>query len=199
MDKFFYKTADLGGDSEKGITAVLSEYEIKDSAGDIIRTGAFDEFLAEKAEIPALLSHEKAVCIGSWTKFRMEGAKLMANLEIDRELSAGKDAMVNISKGRYKEVSIGFVVRSADDYSVEKREDGEYGIDFRKIDIFETSVVLRGAHPSAVLLEGRDEIIKEHDSAIKESKRQEALKEREKEDKQFWNELGSRLNSIIAK
>ena len=107
--------------------------------------------------------------------------------------------MVNISKGRYKEVSIGFVVRSADDYSVEKREDGEYGIDFRKIDIFETSVVLRGAHPSAVLLEGRDEIIKEHDSAIKESKRQEALKEREKEDKQFWNELGSRLNSIIAK
>ena len=193
MNMFFTKNVNLES-SKEGISATLSEYGVEDAVGDVILQGAFDQFLAEKETIPLLFGHDKTKIAGDWKNLRMEGAKLKGDLIFDNDGFYGKEAALHVEKNRISDISIGFTVRNQEDYEVKRRNDGKIGIDFKNIDIFEASLVLRGAHPSAMIDKHRAEVIKDFEEYLDKKSAEELKKS---EDKAFWNEIGNSINSIL--
>lgn len=154
--KIFTKTSDgfqvNKFDVSKGaVTAVVTSFKNLDVVNDRILPGALDDYLKGfGGGLPMLFQHTSNEIIGVWNKLSIEGDKVIGNGQIFSEVSKGSDTMVLMSKGLIGATSIGF---TSSDY--DKNEDG--GIDFKKIELKEISMVMKPANPKAQVISAKND------------------------------------------
>ena len=111
MEHKFLESADPDIYSFNG---VLSHVGNEDREGDVIRKGAFDNWLngADEKRLPLLWQHDIRQPIGWFDNIKLKGNSLVANGKILRKTSAGNDAAVLLEAGAIKGLSMGFKVKS---------------------------------------------------------------------------------------
>lgn len=156
-------------DDEKTITAYLTTFENSDVVGDVIKTGALDDFVEkfdpEKQKLPMLYGHDTKSIIGEWVKLEIDEYGVKGTGVLYTETSLGDDVYKLLKRKAVASVSIGF---SSSDYDVE--EDGSRT--FKTIVLRETSVVLNPANPQAKILS-----VKSADGMIETKALKSVLKE----------------------
>lgn len=150
-----FKTKILEDDSDFNIEAVATTFENKDKVGDIIKTGALDEYISDfkagKTEpLRMLLMHNRSIIIGEWGDIEIKGDEVIikGNMLIDTQ--AGKDTMLLIKKRLLSSVSIGF---NSSEYTF---NDADYTITFQKITLVETSIVDNPGNENAIVLDTKN-------------------------------------------
>ena len=136
---------------EGKLEAILTTFGVRDSYNDIIMPGALDDFMKESEDAPMLWSHNRGEIIGQWSNFRVEGDDFLADGQLIENIQRAEEALVLLEQGAIKGVSIGF---DATEYTWrEGKVDGkwDFGIDFKKINIVEASLVLWPAMPTAAV------------------------------------------------
>ena len=137
----------------KTITSTLSSVGNKDSYGDIMLKGCFDESISDinKSGIPTLWGHDIKEIIGGWESAWMANDLLKADGELlVEDIRRAKEAVVLYKKKLCTGISIGF--RSSDYTLVEDFVDGKwagYHFEFAKVDIYEASLVAWPANKKA--------------------------------------------------
>lgn len=139
------------GLEEGQFVAYASVFDVKDSHGDIIRKGAFEDTLAEwgkgDAPIPVLWGHDFADMhsnIGYVTEAEEDDRGLKVTAQLDLDHPNGKQAHKLISQKRVTDLSFAFDV---DEYKVIEGKEGEPGhTELLKLGLHEVSVVPVGAN-----------------------------------------------------
>lgn len=142
---------------EGTFTGYASVFGNKDSYGDVVVKGAFDESLksygAGGANIPCYWSHQMSdpkMCIG-WTKSAVEDDHgLKVEVELDLDNPNGAQAYKLMKRGVVNQMSFAFEV---EDYADAKSDELGYYTELRKLKIFEVSVVQVGANQATELLD----------------------------------------------
>lgn len=142
-------------DGEGGkIEAYVSTFGNADKVGDIMDTGAFDDFVKQFDEddkqLPMLFQHSQLNVVGAWTKFVVDDKGLKGYGTIFTETSGGADALSLIKRGLIDSTSIGF---RSDKF--ENLDDG--GRLFKRVYLVETSLVLTPANPKAKITSVKEE------------------------------------------
>ena len=149
--------ADNGNTSITAIVSTTSDTK-EDRAGDIIKVGAYDDFIKEfessgKA-LPMLKQHERGNVIGEWTSFRMEKNNLIGEgYFFNNEIQTAKETVFLARKGHLNAVSVGIQAKEGD-YEVVDNEDQFWGFSviFEKVSLTEVSVVDDPANPDTEVL-----------------------------------------------
>lgn len=133
----------VGYQSEKSATTFIMSNASIDRMGDTIDPMGWDLTNFNKNPI-ALFNHNYDLIIGKWKNVRVEEGNLMGDLELAAE---GTSELVDTVRSLVDQrilsaVSVGF---SATDY-----EFGEKGIDFKKQELMECSLVSVPANPQAL-------------------------------------------------
>ena len=139
-------------DVQKGeLEAVITSFKNYDVVNDRILPGALDNFIKGfGGSLPMLWQHSQNDPVGNWTDIQIKGDLVVAKGQIFPEVSKGADAMALISRGMVGATSIGFGSKN-----YEQNEKG--GIDFKEIELVETSLVLTPANPKAQILSAKNE------------------------------------------
>jgi HK97 family phage prohead protease len=138
------KTAHTTGyQSEKSATTFIMSNASVDRMGDTIDPMGWDLNNFKKNPI-ALFNHNYDLIIGKWNNIRVEGNNLMGDLEL---AEAGTSELVDTVRSLVEQrilsaVSVGF---AATEYDF-----GESGIDFKKQELMECSLVSVPANPQAL-------------------------------------------------
>lgn len=141
-----YKVISLEGEiSEEGkFEGWLTKYGEEDLVNDIVEKGAFNKSLSKKKVYPLLWNHTPHEPIGvSRLEDREEGVKVYGELELN--VQRAKEIYSLIKKGVVNGISYGYIPRKVS-YSGDKRI-------LKEIDIFEVSLTVFPAHPSALITE----------------------------------------------
>lgn len=149
-----------------------SVFGVKDSYGDIVMPGAFDDTLtAHKAAgtLPALLwQHNAGEPIGGYTKMEQDEEGLLVEGEI--LVAAGdleKRAHAHMKAGNVKGLSIGYSL-SADGWEWDKDKQAFL---LKKIDLWEVSVVTFPANPEAQIQDVKSLLAKGSKPTIRQFER----------------------------
>ena len=139
-------------DVQKGeIEAVITSFSNYDKVYDRIMPGALDRFIKGfNGSLPMLFQHSKVDPVGEWTDIKIKGDLVVATGQIFPEVSKGADAMALISRGMIGSTSIGF---KTTDYEMNDKG----GVDFKEIELFETSLVLTPSNKKAQILSAKNE------------------------------------------
>ena len=139
-------------DVQKGeIEAVITSFSNYDKVYDRIMPGALDRFIKGfNGSLPMLFQHSKVDPVGEWTDIKIKGDLVVATGQIFPEVSKGADAMALISRGMIGSTSIGF---KTTDYDMNDKG----GVDFKEIELFETSLVLTPSNKKAQILSAKNE------------------------------------------
>jgi len=133
----------IGYQSEKSATTFIMSNASVDRMGDTIDPMGWDLKNFNKNPI-ALFNHNYDMVIGKWANVRVEDGNLIGDLEL---AEAGTSELVDTVRSLVEQrilsaVSVGF---AATDY-----EFGENGIDFKKQELMECSLVSVPANPQAL-------------------------------------------------
>lgn len=142
----------LADDEKYNIEAIATSFENEDKVGDIIKTGALDEYIRDfnagtTPPLRILKMHDRANIIGEWQAIEVKGNNVILKGTILMETTSGKDTMTLIKKGLLGAVSIGF---NSSDYSF---DDDEWTRTFNVIRLIEASIVDNPANENAVILD----------------------------------------------
>jgi HK97 family phage prohead protease len=136
------------------VSAYLTTFENSDLVGDVIKTGALDDFVAgfdpELKKLPMLYEHSTASIIGEWKSLEIDEVGLKGTGILYTETSTGKDVQALLKRKALASVSIGF--RSS---SFEKNDQG--GRNFKSVELVETSIVLNPCNTNASVLSVKSE------------------------------------------
>jgi len=136
-----------GNIDEKGvIKGSITSFENVDSYGDVMESTVLDQWMKENDSVVGLWSHNRAEIIGRWQKFYKRDGKVHAELHLQEGIQRAEEAITLVKNNLLEGISIGFVPL---EWSYEKREDGFVGINFKKIELREISLVLEPANPMA--------------------------------------------------
>ena len=143
------------GLEENSIKAIITTFGNKDAVGDIMQNCCLDKFISkfnnnETGIIKMLFNHDRKEILGKWTKFEVQGDNVIGFGKFS-EVNRAKDVKTLINDGILKSVSIGFKAIEFD-----YRDDKDYEerpINFKEIEILETSIVDAPANPKADILE----------------------------------------------
>ena len=135
--------------SQPGHTFVLSDEQV-DRYGDVIMADGWQLKNFKKNPI-ALFGHQTSFPIGNWKNVRVEGNRLLGDLELAAEgTSARIDELRRlVDQGILKAVSVGFLPL---EYEPLDEKDPYGGYRFLKQELFETSLVSVPANPGALQL-----------------------------------------------
>lgn len=134
---------------------IASSYGNADSYGDIFLDGSLDGCMGKT--VPIMANHQwditKAIGYG---KFEKDGSKILIKGEFIKD-DPVSEKIVSLKKGGVPlKLSVGGVV-------IESKVVNRAGKSYRgitKADLFETSVVMRGANPNAQITKSADEELK---------------------------------------
>jgi HK97 family phage prohead protease len=134
-----------GYQSEKSATTFIMSNASVDRMGDTIDPMGWDLTNFKKNPI-ALFNHNYDLIIGKWNNIRVEGNNLIGDLEL---AEAGTSELVDTVRSLVEQrilsaVSVGF---AATEY-----EYGETGMDFKKQELMECSLVSVPANPQALAI-----------------------------------------------
>lgn len=138
------------------IKAYAAVFGNVDSYGDIIKSTAFDAFLASEdaKRMKLCYQHNSREVIGVITDKGTDGVGLWIEADI-LDTTTGQDVQKLIKAGAVDEFSIGYY---ANKWSYEKREGYEYELRILEdITVVEVSPVTRAANPKAILLDAKNE------------------------------------------
>ncbi len=138
------------------IKAYVAVFGNVDSYGDVIKEGAFDDFLkSEDAKRMKLCyQHNSREVIGVITNKGVDQIGLWIEADI-LDTTTGLDVQKLIKAGAVDEFSIGYY---ADKWSYEKREGYDYQLRILEaVTVVEASPVTRAANPKAILLDAKNE------------------------------------------
>lgn len=151
------------------IVAYLTTFENEDEVGDIIKRGALDDFVASfdptKQKLPMLFNHDTSAIVGEWKHLEIDDYGVKGTGILYTETTQGKDVQALLKREALAAVSIGF---TSDDY--DDLPGG--GVAFHKIELVETSIVLRPANKHATVLS-----VKSEDGFIETKKLKTVLKQ----------------------
>lgn len=116
------------------IEGYASLFGVADSAGDIVRPGAFIDRSAGAPPLPLLLEHDPASPIGFWRDWRSDALGLFVRGVIEPDRPGAARAAARLAAGRLTGLSIGYVARRI-------RRRGDAGRDLLAVDLFEISLV----------------------------------------------------------
>lgn len=137
---------------EGSFTAIVSTFNIKDSQGQIIEKGAFDESLktfTDDSPLPVLWDHEWE---DIWSHLgAAQGRETDTGLQIEAQLDMENPNAVQAYKllktGRVHEFSIGGFISEND---IEYDDDGNAHV--KRFQLVEVSITLKGANPDTRLV-----------------------------------------------
>ena len=89
------------------ISAILSSYGNTDFEGDVIRKGAFDDFLSSNDSLVMLRSHRLEQVIGRWNNLRVDGNYLRADGVIAKGVQLAEETAALVDQGMITGVSVG--------------------------------------------------------------------------------------------
>lgn len=156
MNELITKQFDLNAaESADGeVVAYLTTFGNEDQVGDIIKAGALDEFIEsfdpEQNKLPMLYNHDVSSIIGEWKLLEVDEYGVKGTGILYTETTQGKDVQALLKRKAVAAVSIGF--RSSD-YT--KLASG--GRQFNKLELVETSIVLKPANKQAQVLSVKSE------------------------------------------
>ena len=137
-------------------SAVISRIGVVDSYGDVIEKGAFS---GVENPVPLIPNHgwdAEGPPIGLMD-ISEEGENVVGKFRLNMDLQSAKDWLSHLKFAEKQEFSIGFKAEDAKWLSTaeqKSRKDGATRI-IKKVDLFEVSMVLKGAMPKTKLLELR--------------------------------------------
>ena len=137
-------------------SAVISRIGVVDSYGDLIEKGAFS---GVENPVPLIPNHgwdASGPPLGLMD-IKEEGENVIGKFRLNMDLQSAKDWLSHLKFAEKQEFSIGFKAEDAQWLSTAEqkaRKDGASRI-IKKIDLFEVSMVLKGAMPKTKLLELR--------------------------------------------
>lgn len=98
----------LGVENNMGkITGYGSVFNVRDSYGDVVQSGAFMQSISKKRP-KMLYQHDPREVIGVWTKCKEDEKGLLLEGEINLEVTKGKDVYNLLKQGALDGLSIGF-------------------------------------------------------------------------------------------
>jgi HK97 family phage prohead protease len=130
-----------GGSGE--ISGLAWSFSVLDSAGTIIKPGAFTRSLQRRGVPSMLWQHDAAQPIGSWSDVREDRDGLRVKGTLNLETTQGREAYALAKQGALDGLSIGFAIPPGG----QTREDGNKVI--TEIDLWEISLVTFPANPAA--------------------------------------------------
>ena len=148
------------------IEAVVSTTGNKDTSGDIIADGAFDEWLAEfnsnaDNKLPMLYMHRRGEVIGEWNNFRMDGKRLIGEGCFFPEVSMAADALALFYRDMIASVSIGLSAEWEDVETLYEEDSNGHerfmGLLFHKVNVREVSMVDSPANPQTEVISVKKE------------------------------------------
>lgn len=157
MDKF-EKSMEIQKSDDTNLykfEGIASSYGNVDCYGDVFLDGSLNECIGKT--VPIMVNHNWDItkCIG-YGKLEKDGSKILIKGEfIDGDETSEKIVKLK-SKGVPLKLSIGGVVKESRPY----KKNGTTYRGITKADIFETSVVFRGANPKAQITKSDDCITK---------------------------------------
>lgn len=156
MNDLIIKQFDLkAAESADGeVVAYLTTFKNEDSVGDIIETGALDDFIKsfdpEVQKLPMLYNHNVSSIVGEWKTLEVDAIGVKGTGVIYTETTLGKDIQALLRRKAVAAVSIGF---SSNNF--QKLDSG--GRIFKSIKLVETSIVLNPANKGARVLSVKSE------------------------------------------
>ena len=139
------------------IKAIITTFDNTDKVGDIMQKGCLDNFIRkfdnnETGVIKMLFNHDRNEILGQWIKFEIQDNKVIGIGKFS-DVTKAKDIKTLIEDGILDSVSIGFKAIEWD-----RRDDDqyEYPVNFKEIEILETSIVDAPANPNANILETKE-------------------------------------------
>ena len=139
------------------IKAVVTTFGNVDKVGDVMEHGCLDNFIrkfdaGEAGVVRMLFNHNRSDILGKWTKFEKKDDRVIGYGKFS-EVSRAKDVKTWIEDGIIDSVSVGFKVL---DYSDRDDADFPYAMNFKEIELFETSIVDMPCNDKATILETKD-------------------------------------------
>ena len=136
------------------IKAIITTFDNKDKVGDIMQKGCLDNFIRkfnnnETGVVKMLFNHDRNQILGQWTKFEIQDNNVVGYGKFS-DVTKARDIKTLINDKILNSVSIGF---KAIEWDRRDDDDYEYPINFKEIDILETSIVDEPANPKADILE----------------------------------------------
>ncbi|MBQ2262728.1 MAG: HK97 family phage prohead protease [Loktanella sp.] len=151
MSNLIIKEFDLkAAESADGeVVAYLTTFKNVDQVGDIIETGALDEFVnsfdPDSAKLPMLFNHDTSSIVGEWKTLEIDDHGVKGTGILYTETTLGKDIQALLRRKAVAAVSIGF---RSNDYEILPKG----GRKFHQLELVETSIVLNPANKSAVVI-----------------------------------------------
>lgn len=138
-------TAEKVGDLE----FVMSDASV-DRMGDVITPDGWDLRHFKKNPI-ALFGHNSSFPIGTWSKIRVEGGKLIGKLNLAQKGTSQRiDELISlVEQGILRAVSVGFIPKKTEPIDKDRPYDGQR---FIEQELIETSLVSVPANPAALQL-----------------------------------------------
>jgi len=134
----------LGVENNMGkITGYGSVFNIRDSYGDVVTSGAFMQSISKKKP-KMLYQHDPRDVIGVWTKCKEDEKGLLLEGEINLEVSKGKDVYNLLKQGALDGLSIGF-------RTLDEEYDANGVRKLKTIDLLEVSVVTFPANKDSLI------------------------------------------------
>lgn len=165
--KEFSLSAAESADGE--VVAYLTTFNNVDKVGDIIRTGALDDFVKSfdptVNKLPMLYNHDVSSIAGEWKTLEIDEIGVKGTGILYTETTLGKDIHSLLKRKAVAAVSIGF---RSNDHKILPTG----GYEFKSIDLVETSIVLNPANPEARILS-----VKSEDGLIETKALKSVLKE----------------------
>ena len=139
------------------IKAVLTTFGNKDKVGDIMEPNCLDKFITkfdagETDVIRMLFNHNRNDILGKWTKFEKKNNRIIGYGKFSN-VTRAHDIKTLINDGIINSVSIGF---KALDYCDRDDADYPYAMNFKEIELYETSIVDMPANTEASIIETKD-------------------------------------------
>ena len=143
---------------ENMIKAVLTTFGDKDTVGDIMEPNCLDNFIhkfnaGETDVVRMLFNHNRNDILGKWVKFEKKNDRIIGYGKFS-DVYRAHEMKTFINDGIVNSVSIGF---KALDYCDRDDADYPYAMNFKEIELYETSLVDMPANRQATILETKDQ------------------------------------------
>lgn len=134
-------------DEDGTFEGYASVFGIEDLDGDIINKGAFDDSITKAAngKMPKMLwQHNPSIIIGKFTDIKQDEKGLFIKGKLITEVEKGREAHILMKEQVLDAMSVGFNITEGIN-----RKGG--GIEIKKLDLWEISIVTWGANPEALI------------------------------------------------
>jgi len=122
-----------------------SVFGVRDSYGDVVAKGAFQETLKSGRKVKMLWQHRADMPIGVWDEMEEDKKGLVARGRINLKTTMGRDAYESVKMGSIEGLSIGFKTVE-EDYDEDKNQRT-----LKSVELWELSLVTFPANPDSNL------------------------------------------------